>query len=241
VYLSQVTLNPLNRLVHRDLADCHQLHRTIMRAFPDLSSTSSGSPSAPRADFGVLYRVDIDRRQGSIRALVQSSVQPDWSRLSPGYVLSDPAGRPLATTKPIDQSVAGITTGQQFAFRLRANPTKRIHRQVTPDGKVWSGKRVDLRREEDWLVWLARKAEQGGFELVTVQAAPAEPNAIVPDIAVAPAGRVISRQRQLTFGAVVFEGRLRITDPERFRATLASGIGSAKAYGFGLLSIAPAQ
>jgi hypothetical protein len=30
-----------------------------------------------------------------------------------------------------------------------------------------------------------------------------------------------------------------VTDVEQFRATLAGGIGSGKAYGFGLLTIAP--
>jgi CRISPR system Cascade subunit CasE len=39
---------------------------------------------------------------------------------------------------------------------------------------------------------------------------------------------------------VVFEGRLRVTDAEAFRRALAAGIGSGKAFGFGLLSVAPA-
>jgi CRISPR system Cascade subunit CasE len=37
---------------------------------------------------------------------------------------------------------------------------------------------------------------------------------------------------------VLFNGTLAVTDPERFRAALATGIGSGKAYGFGLLSVA---
>lgn len=43
---------------------------------------------------------------------------------------------------------------------------------------------------------------------------------------------------KLTFGSVLFEGVLEITDAERFQKTLQAGIGSGKAYGFGLLSIA---
>jgi CRISPR system Cascade subunit CasE len=43
----------------------------------------------------------------------------------------------------------------------------------------------------------------------------------------------------MTFGSVLFEGVLQVTDPDGFRETLATGIGSGKAYGFGLLSIAP--
>jgi CRISPR system Cascade subunit CasE len=44
----------------------------------------------------------------------------------------------------------------------------------------------------------------------------------------------------MTFGDVVFEGRLRVGDAEAFRRALAVGIGSGKAYGFGLLSVARA-
>jgi len=44
----------------------------------------------------------------------------------------------------------------------------------------------------------------------------------------------------LTVGDVLFDGRLVVTDADRFRETLTAGIGSGKAYGFGLLSIARA-
>lgn len=242
MYLSQINLNPLNRRVHRDLADCHELHRTIMRVFPDGHVDAAGAATAPRADLGVLYRIDINRRRGSVVALIQSAAMPDWGSLASGYLLSDPSGLPDATTKPVDHIYAGIQPGQDFVFRLRANPTKRIHRQIALDGKVWDGKRVELRREEDWHAWIRRKAEHGGFALATVQAAPAASNEIVvPNVAVGPSGRVVSRRHRLTFGAVLFEGRLRVTDADRFRTTLAYGIGSGKAYGFGLLSIAPGR
>ena len=36
-----------------------------------------------------------------------------------------------------------------------------------------------------------------------------------------------------------FEGILQVTDAEAFAKTLAAGIGPAKGYGFGLLSVAP--
>ena len=42
----------------------------------------------------------------------------------------------------------------------------------------------------------------------------------------------------MSFGSVLFEGELIVTDVEAFRAALVKGIGSGKAYGFGLLSIA---
>jgi CRISPR system Cascade subunit CasE len=40
-------------------------------------------------------------------------------------------------------------------------------------------------------------------------------------------------------GVAVFEGALTVTDAGRFVAALSQGIGRAKAYGCGLLTVAP--
>ena len=128
--------------------------------------------------------------------------------------------------------------GQPLAFRLRANPTKRI-------GKTNAdlpGKRVALVREEEQIEWLARKGRggeadgTGGFELVMNEGA--------PSVTVVPEGKKFGRKtengikHEMRHVAVLFEGVLRITDADAFRRTLVRGIGSAKAFGFGLLSIA---
>jgi CRISPR system Cascade subunit CasE len=42
-------------------------------------------------------------------------------------------------------------------------------------------------------------------------------------------------------GAVRFDGVLQITHVDQFRSAVLNGIGPAKAFGFGLLSIAPAN
>lgn len=47
------------------------------------------------------------------------------------------------------------------------------------------------------------------------------------------------RSHETTHLAVRFDGLLRITDANAFRETLACGIGPGKAFGFGLLSVAP--
>jgi CRISPR system Cascade subunit CasE len=51
-------------------------------------------------------------------------------------------------------------------------------------------------------------------------------------------GRKPPGPHRMTFQSVRFEGLLTVIDPERFCQTLAAGIGSAKAFGFGLLSVA---
>jgi CRISPR system Cascade subunit CasE len=54
-------------------------------------------------------------------------------------------------------------------------------------------------------------------------------------------GRDGTAAMPLRFGAVSFEGRLEVTDLDAFRVTLRDGIGSGKAFGFGLLSVAGRQ
>ena len=50
--------------------------------------------------------------------------------------------------------------------------------------------------------------------------------------------RTIKKTCRLTHVAVRFDGLLEVTDPVKFLETLRAGIGSAKGFGFGLLSLA---
>jgi CRISPR system Cascade subunit CasE len=124
-------------------------------------------------------------------------------------------------------------------FRLRANPTRRVSQKCSSEKSSGHGKRVELNKEEDQIEWLKRKAENAGFQLLAVRINPDAPNvrALPEDKSRGWRNRE-GRKQGLTFGSVLFEGKLAITDAERFQATLANGIGSGKAYGFGLLSIA---
>ncbi|MGH2532275.1 MAG: type I-E CRISPR-associated protein Cas6/Cse3/CasE [Thermomicrobiales bacterium] len=246
MYLSRLVLNPMSREVRRDVTDCHALHRRVMSGFPD------GLPDeGARAQLGVLYRLDVDPRRGDLVLLVQSSVEPNWARLPAPRYLRETAGA-LANPdcKPVVDAYAALRAGDLLAFRLRANPTRKIR----PDGATGNGKRVELRDEEARLDWLRRKGEQGGFALPLMHVRPN--GGEWPLVRANPDGAVGGKQagwqrrasdeaeakpRRLTFGAVVFEGVLRVTDAERFRATLAEGIGPGKAYGFGLLSVASAR
>jgi CRISPR system Cascade subunit CasE len=262
MYLSQLSLNPRDRGVRQDLADCHHLHRTLMNAFPQAPAEATGGA---REYFGVLYRVESDARSGATRVLVQSRERPDWTRLAavqPGYLLDVPDGPPPHDCKDFGTHLNRlISEGAVLRFRLRANPTRRVDKNRHPDDKL-RAKRVQLFGEEEWQAWLARKGERGGFALLTVQAEPSgderqraaglfglKPSAdrAVPNVRASEGLTITGRKElapgnraKLTFGAVLFEGRLRVTDAERFRTTIEHGIGSGKAYGFGLLSIAPA-
>ena len=165
----------------------------------------------------VLFRVDVDRRTDVPTVLVQSEKEPDWTFLLERRYLLDVPGNPAwRAYSPV------LRAGQRLRFLLRANPTIR---RVFEAGKP--GKRIGLVREEDQMAWLKRKAEAGGFSLDAVR--------------VIPRGKRRSNRNGAsgTHICVDFQGVLTVTEPAKFLETLRSGIGAAKGYGFGLLSIAP--
>jgi CRISPR system Cascade subunit CasE len=227
--LSKLVLNSRSREVIRDLGDCHQMHRTILSAFPETAG-------AARAEFGVLFRVEWGGA-GRPALLVQSRERPDWSKLPATYLTEPP------DDKDVSEAYASIAAGATFRFRLRANPTRRIDTKSGPGGERRNGRRVELRTEDAQLQWLRRKGEAHGFEVLSVRASGEVPNVRVSDEGKSRGHRTNGSghgKSTLTFASVLFEGVLRVSDAEAFRIALAQGIGSAKAYGFGLLSVAPA-
>lgn len=227
MYLSRLLLNPRSREVRRDLADCQDLHRTIMSAFPPGQDPDSHA----RERFGLLHRLEVDRRGNRLVLYVQSLEKPDWSHLPPSY-LEDFSDFKNPACKPVGDTYRQLQNGTVLSFRLQANPTRKVDRKNQQDGPRWHGKRVELRREEDQLTWLLRKGEQGGFRLLNARVQGQDKEQ----------GRRLRRRgaHSLTLATVVFEGHLQITDADRFyHHSLARGIGPGKAYGLGLLSLAP--
>jgi CRISPR system Cascade subunit CasE len=205
-----------------------------------------------REKFGVLFRADVDDQRNRVIVYVQSSVWPDWSFLDTrrDYLLAD-TDLPNPACKDIAGIYQSLQKGQVLSFRLRANPTKRIPKDKKSDD-ILKGKRVGLLREEEQMAWLIRKGRErekgkpGGFEILMKDVeGPDGETRQVPRITVQCEGNQRGRKKkqgrshEMTHLAVRFDGLLRITDASAFRETLARGVGSAKAYGFGLLSVAP--
>lgn len=231
MYLSRLILNTRNGTVRRELGDVQAVHRRLLTTFPARRTDEPGA----RAQFGLLYRLD-ERATGAPQVLMQSREAPDCGVLPEGYLLSVPDN---PGCRSVDNFYAAIAPGMLLRFRLRANPTRRVFRLRENEDPRWRGKRVEVRGEEDWLSWLCKKGETHGFTLPT-----SRHPAALPDVRMADEGKLKGNRAgpnggsQMTLAGVLFDGHLVVSDAERFRETLRQGIGSGKAYGFGLLSVA---
>ncbi len=215
MYLSQLVLNVERPQVLRELGDAHRLHQRIMQGFPDQEGRDR-----PRRDWQVLFRYEPDRDV----VLVQSGLEPDWSRLPSGYLLLD-GDRPLV--KPVPLTLAQLAVGQGFQFRLRGNPSRRDNA---------TRKVLGLYHRSDQLAWLERQGVRHGFALLGAD--------------VVPSANVFGRKREggdgeapgpvrtVRLATALFQGALRVTDPVAFWGALQGGIGRGKSYGCGLLSLA---
>ena len=233
MFLTRLLLNQRNAAVRRDLADCRLLHSRLLSAFPDTAEPLSSA----RSHFGLLYRVD-ESAAGQAFILVQSQIQPDWTALPAAYLLTAAGDNGNPSCKRVDAFYDALSSDMALRFRLKANPTRKIDTKSGPDGRRRNGKRVELRGDQMWQDWLIRKAVQHGFSV-----RPSVMNAS-PDLQIVDQGKVVGAGSsavgagKVTMASVLFNGHLKVTDVDLFRDALAQGIGSGKAYGFGLLSVA---
>jgi CRISPR system Cascade subunit CasE len=225
MYLARLFLNPTERVVRFDVVNPEGLHKTVMRLFPnDLGPE-------PRKAHSVLHRLD-ESPGGPCMLLVQSRSRPDMASLQPHYLMNLAHDPDLAffgiTENPSIRDVAdersAITAGDRFVFRLKANTTKKVGTKSGPDGKRVHGQRVPLRGEEACVEWLRRHAEVAGFTLGDVRVRELE-----------------ARGREVRLAGAIFDGVLEVKAPSSFLKALETGIGPAKAFGFGLLSLSRAR
>ncbi len=204
--------------------DAYAWHQWAWDAFP-------GRRTAAR-DF--LTRLD-DTGDG-FRFLIQSPVAPTRPPNCP-----EPSWRSKAIPE-------GFFDHGEFHFSLIANPTRKVRsnskgellknsRRVPifydPAKKIDPATRIDVRAA--LLDWLGRKGEQHGFRFdeETLKTVPRPRQVFVKK------SRDDAQRHSGIHTATEFIGRLQVTDAAAFRNAVARGVGSAKAFGFGLLCLVP--
>ncbi|MGA5045238.1 type I-E CRISPR-associated protein Cas6/Cse3/CasE [Streptomyces arboris] len=209
--LTRIALNPHNRAVRADLADVDSLHKTLMRLAPDHNSPT------PRAAAGLLFRTESGPDP---TLLVQTAHVPDLTALPTGYG--------TARTVDLTPLLHSLTPGSTIRYRITAAPT--VARSAgNPTRHPVTGKRrgkITHLTGDDAITWWQTRAQAVGIKPATVSGLPR------------PFPRTRVTRTSPHFILTQFDGIARITDPTLLTHALTTGIGRAKSYGAGLLSLA---
>lgn len=250
-YLSKIALNPRRRAAAALLSSPHRLHAAVQ----------SGLAVQPVTE-RVLWRLDSNTPHRA-EILVLTENRPSWAHLvdEAGWPGADGGAPLIADYTPL---LDHLVRGREFGFRLTANPVQNLPRpnrpseqqaarikEGTDNGSRHRGFRVAHRTAPQQLHWLLKRCERHGFAIPDATATPPAPGLQTndQDLSAGPAVTLVSRDilrfrkrpdgPRVTLSTATFEGRLRVIDPDALRAALLGGIGPAKGYGQGLLTLAP--
>ena len=223
VYLSRIQLNPRRREARWLLSSPQRVHAAVLQSFPD--PPTGDQAGRPR----VLWRLDQDRER--VLLYVVSPDQPDFAHLA------EQAGWPTTergTVKAYGPLLDRLDTGQRWAFRLTANPTQYLRGPDEARAKRVGHVTVGYQEQ-----WLRERAEGLGFRIGGAR----EGDLLVTRRSVESFDRRDkaggSGRRTVTLAVAQYDGSLEVTDPQALRRALLAGVGPAKAYGCGLLTLAP--
>lgn len=211
MYLSRILLDQKRRETLQALSSPHILHGAVEQSFAS-------------RDKRKLWR--IDWLNDACYLLVLSQDKPDFTHIAKQF--GNPSSEPLWETKDYDFLLSRLQAGQDWHFRLCANPTRSSFKEketATGRGKVFAHVTQEQQRQ-----WLLLKAGTCGFKLK-------EDEFDVVHTQWLKFSKGKGSQREITLRTATFEGKLTITNIESFMQTLLSGIGRAKSYGCGLLTI----
>ena len=219
MYLTHMALNPGRRSTRELLATPQRVHAAVLTAFVP------GTAGLGR----ILWRVDNPERH-RLDLYIVSPVEPSLE------AMADQAGwpsQPIWRTADYRRFLDRLEDGQSGQFRLRANPIK----SVRPEGGG-RGDRVPLTRVDDQAAWLTSRGHALGFDVVDGEHGP---NLRVVERRTERFRRGGAAGRAVSWGTAAFEGVLKVSDAARLREVLPAGIGTAKGYGCGLMTLARPQ
>lgn len=233
MYLSQIQLNPARRSTQPLLSSPHTLHAAVLAAFPDPS---------PRVSGRVLWRLDTQQHRTML--YIVSPEAPDLTHLAEqgGWPTREDSWR----VRPYDGFLSRLENGQRYGFRLTANPVRSERLPEGQRGKVYG--HVTATQQEQWLL---RREEQFGLRVVDIpiDTKPGEDQQLLGSPALERALKIVDRrtlsftrrETAVTLRVATYEGVLEVADREALVHALSFGIGRAKGYGCGLMTLAPVR
>lgn len=228
MYLGRCELNSNRRGAKKLLGSPQAMHAAILSCFPKSRVTEAGR---------ILWRVD--RTDAGVFVYITAGLAPDWTSLEEQAGWPD---SPTNTVRSYQPFLDSLDEGQRFAFRLTANPTHSA--RTNPDGRLKRLGHVTVGHQESWLL---EKSARNGFEIPTFTV-PCDSQAVPEPAFQVTRRQVLSFSRRdhegklgrVTLTQAEYEGLLVVTNRDQIVHALTSGIGPAKGYGCGLLTLASA-
>jgi CRISPR system Cascade subunit CasE len=216
-------------------------------------------------DSGFLFRID-PQPGGRVVILVQSALEPGWEYAfqNARYLLAAPP-----QVKPFEPSFALgqrlrfrlLVNPTKKVSTINKAERQSLSKDELAQKQGRHGRRVPVPSAQeigDWLrknphqdprafidgkllEWLARRGETSGFSL-DQHSTIVQPSYLYfnkrPVVGKEQA-EASPKSQQARLRSVRYEGLLQVTNPARFQQTLIHGLGPGKAFGLGLLSVAP--
>lgn len=226
MYLSRVPLSLTSLDAIAFVNSPYKVHAAVEKAF---------APNAVREDERgrILWR--LDEAPGSDREAWLYVVSPDKPNFTHICDQAASTASPSWVTKGYDSVLERVSEGQLWQFRLKANPVRKV--LVDKGRRERAGVIGTLQghvTEAQQRAWLMDRAEAHGFRIARTEEGFER--------------LVVSHRRREQFkrqGKVVtlstaqYDGLLEVTDADTFRHTLGFGMGRARGFGCGLMTVAP--
>ena len=214
-YLSRMPLNPRRRGTAKFLSAPQTMHAALESSFPP--HNDGGNPRT-------LWR--LERIGDKVTLWVVSERKPSFEPIAEqaGWPNS---GHPTWETRDYTLLLDRLMTGQRYQFRLTANPVLSRRNEKNKQ------QRIPLVKEDQQIRWLLDRAPRLGFSAG---------DDTQPTFMVTKSQRYSFKHENSSGVSLLkcqFDGVLTVTDPTLLYDALTKGVGKGKAYGLGLLTLAP--
>ena len=216
MYLSRIAINKQVQKARVALSFPQMMHAAVLSSFPPGEGYAN-------EESRVLWR--IDQIDGKPWLYVLSAIKPDFKHLVEQFGWQ--ASGQDWETKDYDVFLDRLENGQKWHFRIHANPVQKHGNKVLPHVTVSQQK-----------AWLKSRAEKNGFSIL--QSEVGGENYDCFDVVYKNTlkfRKTTETKTAVSLSVATFEGILVIEDVEIMRKTLCLGIGRAKAYGCGMLTL----
>ena len=220
LYLSCIDLDLSRRKTLETITSPYRTHAAIEGMF---------HPDAAREDANcrILWRMDDGGSPERARLYIVSPEVPAVSEAIERFDIDESS----VASKDYLPFSSRVVQGDIWRFRLKANPVRRVlvDKGRRPNEGIVGTIQGHVTVSQQ-LEWLESHAGPNGFSLVSDAS----------DVVVSHRSREVFNRddRKVTLVTAQFDGVLRVEDPDKFRHVLGFGIGRAKGFGCGLMTIA---